>query len=225
MEPYYIKLCYIIVMQNKKVYVSYFIHEKTLDYLDGKGCHTVIIGPLANVLSPVSSHPDIRMCLTPKGIYFGDLEKLTGEYPADVLYDAACVGDWIVCSRYTDPELIEYAGLKPVFVKQGYVKCNIAVVDDKHVITEDAGIASALRGRTDIEVLKVRGGHAALPGYENGFIGGACGRVGDEIIFNGDLSKHPDFEAIVEFIEGCGLKCVWFEDCLLTDIGSIIAEG
>ncbi len=61
-----------------------------------------------------------------------------------------------------------------------------------------------------------------LPGYDTGFIGGTSGRVGDEIIFNGDLSAHPDCQAIRQFIEERGLKVRYFSGYPLRDIGSII---
>jgi len=83
--------------------------------------------------------------------------------------------------------------------------------------------ANALKN-TDVEVLTVREGHVLLPGFDTGFIGGASGRVGDEIIFNGDLSAHPDFEKIRDFIQCRGLKVRYFPGLPLTDIGSIIEE-
>ena len=61
-----------------------------------------------------------------------------------------------------------------------------------------------------------------LPGYDTGFLGGTSGRVGDEIVFNGDLSAHPDFEAIKDFIRSRGLQIKYFESYPLRDIGSII---
>ena len=73
-----------------------------------------------------------------------------------------------------------------------------------------------------LNVLKVTPGHVLLPGYSEGFIGGTAGRVGDEILFNGDLSAHPDFGAIRDFIRERGLGLKYFDDCQLTDIGSVI---
>ena len=51
-----------------------------------------------------------------------------------------------------------------------------------------------------------------------------CNFNDNEIVFNGDLSAHPDFETIKEFIESRGLRCVWTTDMPLTDIGSVIEE-
>ena len=67
-------------------------------------------------------------------------------------------------------------------------------------------------------------GHVLLPGYDEGFIGGASGRVGDEVIFHGDLAAHPDFRGIVSFIESRGLRVKYFGGFALTDIGGIIEK-
>lgn len=44
-----------------------------------------------------------------------------------------------------------------------------------------------------------------LEGQPYGFLGGASGKVGNTIIFNGDITRHSDYEAIREFIESRGL--------------------
>ena len=106
-------------------------------------------------------------------------------------------------------------------VKQGYACCSIVPVDEDSIITADRGIARAAEA-AGIRVLTVEAGHVELPGYDTGFLGGTSGRVGDEIIFNGDLSAHPDFEAIRDFIGSRGLKIKYFESYPLRDIGSII---
>ena len=106
--------------------------------------------------------------------------------------------------------------------RQGYTKCSTVVVDSRSLITADQGIAAACSKAEDLDVLLVQEGHVALEGYDTGFIGGASGRVGDEIIFNGDLSAHPDFQKIKDFIEERGLECKWLPEYPLTDIGTIM---
>jgi hypothetical protein len=54
-----------------------------------------------------------------------------------------------------------------------------------------------------------------------GFIGGCCGKIGEQLVFYGDISKHPDFERIYKFIKDRNIKIKWF-DFPLEDIGSII---
>ncbi len=146
-------------------------------------------------------------------------------YPHDIAYNAACTGRYFIHNlKYTAPELIRAVrdtGMRMIDVKQGYSKCSTVIVDEQSVITYDRGIASACRD-AGMDVLTVRPGHVLLPGYNTGFIGGASGRIGDTILFYGDLSAHPDFEAIAAFIRSRGLEPKWFEEWPLTDIGSII---
>ncbi|MBQ1825580.1 MAG: hypothetical protein II113_03075, partial [Firmicutes bacterium] len=42
------------------------------------------------------------------------------------------------------------------------------------------------------------------------------------LVFNGDLSAHPDYRAITDFASEHGVGVKFFADWKLTDIGSII---
>ena len=42
------------------------------------------------------------------------------------------------------------------------------------------------------------------------------------VLFNGDLSVHPDFKIISDFINSCGLSVAWVCNKKLSDIGSIL---
>ena len=208
---------------KRTAYISEEAEGELFDYLSAQGCKLIKVRPHANVDPAICRHPDVYMCSLGSELFMGDAKKLGPKYPEDVLYNAARVGKYFVCSKYVDSALLARAkelGLAPVFVPQGYVKCNLAVLDGRHVITEDAGIAKALE-KTEIEVLLISPGRVSLPGYANGFVGGWCGRVGNEMVFHGDISKHPDFARIEAFVEGCGLGLRYF-DFELRDIGSII---
>ena len=112
-------------------------------------------------------------------------------------------------------------GLEIIKCRQGYVKCNVVILDDTHIITEDIGIAKSLE-ETEIDCLLIESGYVKLKGFSYGFIGGASGKLGETIIFNGDLSSHPDFEKIKTFIESLGLRLWYTKSYPLEDIGSII---
>ena len=124
-----------------------------------------------------------------------------------------------------------------VDVPQGYTRCCCLPVDDTSFITSDRGIEKALTA-AGADVLLIGKGHIELPGFDYGFIGGCAGHVmipsgntSDDynghmvptILFNGDLSNHPDFESIIGFINKRNLNIAYFEDYPLTDIGSIFA--
>ena len=241
------------------VYISALADERLKAYLRGEGHNLIQIEDTGLVYEEVASHPDIYMCklgAQPEDpVFVGDREKLGFKYPANIRYNAAVCGKYFIHNlKYTAPELLEaakqhigkkYAGATDteavtfINVPQGYTRCNIVVVDDSHIITEDVGIAKAIdkamqataSNSTEtaedcrIKVLLIEPKQVKLPGFKYGFIGGASGRIGDEIIFNGDLAAHSDFKKIKEFIEGCGLKLKYFEEYPLTDIGSIIESA
>ena len=164
-------------------YVSEKANKELTDYLLSEGLKIVFVSKTADVSDPVSCHPDIYYCLLKNGIYEGDPSLLSETYPGDVLYNASALGPYLICSKNTSEDLIEKSGLTPVFVRQGYVKCNLAVLDDSHVITEDRGIAKTLESLPGIECLLIDEGGVVLPGFDHGFIGGATGRMGNKMIF------------------------------------------
>jgi len=235
----------------KKAYISQEAHEDILEYLKESGyeIHFVVPeGELSDAASgktqlterkvraakAVASHADIYCCklgaAPDSPVFLGDPKKIGAEYPKDIVYNAAIVGNCFIHNLdYTDGKLLDAfkeqnigKDIKLINVKQGYTKCNLVVVDDAHAITSDMGIAQALNDE-NIEVLVINQGFVSLQGFDYGFLGGASGRIDDEIVFNGDLSAHPDFDEIVEFIEKTGLKVRFFKNYPLTDIGSIIA--
>ena len=212
------------------IYISARAGAPLCDYLESIGYKLINISGSA-VYDAVSDHPDIYMCAGRPGsgeIIFGDEKKLGRDYPENIIYNAVILDRYLIHNlRYTDEEVLKYAeanGLITINVKQGYTRCSCVVVDGNSVITADRGIAEALSRYPDIDILTVDSGGVLLPGHDEGFLGGASGRVGSEIVFNGDLSKHPDFDRICGFIRTRGLEVRYFREYPLDDIGSII-EG
>ena len=211
-------------MRNK-VIVSKDAGDELKAYL-GERAQVILFGGISTVAEPIRNHPDLLYCrLKEDVIFMGNDQLLTPEYPGDIIYNGFSTGKYFIHDlRYTDEQLlkaVEELGLIPVNVKQGYACCSIVPVDEDSIITADRGIAKAAEA-AGITVLTVSPGHVELPGYDTGFLGGTSGKVGDEIIFNGDLSAHQDFRAIRDFIEARGLRIKYFENYPLRDIGSII---
>ena len=226
------------------VYLSEHANNILKNYLREKG-HTIVeVVKTEAVYDAVSSHSDIYLCsigndmilspeqavniggvLEERGISYTLGKPLKGtNYPDNIAYNAACIGSYLIHNlKYTDAAILKKAeehGLKTIQVKQGYTKCSLVIVDERSLITADKGIASRL-SQYPLDVLLITEGHVRLEGFPFGFLGGASGRVGDEILFNGNLSAHPDFERIADFIESRGLKPVFFKEYPLEDIGSI----
>jgi len=227
------------------------ISEETNDILKeylNKDNKLIEIKKTDTVYNAVSSHVDIYVCnilgnliVAKEQIEYIDEELkkskikyelgnsvLKSEYPNNICYNGVQLGsNFIHNIKYTDEKILNIAkenNLNIINVKQGYSKCSITIVDDNSVITSDEGIAKELV-KHKIDVLLIKAGSVKLEDFEYGFIGGASGRVGNEIVFNGNLEEHPDYIKIINFIEKKKLKVKYFKEYPLTDIGSIIEIG
>jgi len=158
-------------------------------------------------------------------VFYGNAEQLGFKYPNNAKFNGVVMGKYFIHNtKYSSHDLLVEAkrlDKKVIHVEQGYTKCNMAVIDDNTAITSDKGIAEAL-ANTTIKLLVIEPGHVLLQGQKYGFIGGASGRVGNEMIFHGNLSAHPDFNRIVDFLNENQCNYKYFEEFELEDIGSII---
>ena len=214
------------------IHISVNAYPEVLEALRDEGHQIAPEGPKQAVSEAISTHPDIfmyKLGAAPKSPVFRGNETLLGPvYPSDVPYNAVVTERFMICNTKTvsvgllSAAKALYPDIQTIHVPQGYTKCNIVVVDENHFITEDAGIYDAVESFA--ECLLIKPGHVLLPGFKRGFIGGASGRIGDEIWFNGDFEAHPDHESIRNFIEGCRLGIRSFTGLPLLDIGSIIEE-
>ena len=212
-------------MKNELI-LSRDAYPELITCLESMGFSLKFSGTLDKVTYPIRNHADLLYCRLKDGeVFTGDSEKLRDTYPGDCIYNAFSTGRYFIHDLgITDPELLKRAEeleLIPVSVRQGYSNCSIVPVDEGSIITYDRGISVKARA-AGIDVLEIEPGHVELEGYDTGFLGGASGKAGDTIVFNGDLSEHPDFGRICSFIEERGLRVRFFEGLPLKDIGSVI---
>lgn len=225
------------------IFISELADKAFINYMKNQG--TVILVPADARFDPrISSHPDLVISILDgtlvldKLIHSSILQKLDAmeipyvlgssklgdEYPADIAYNAVITGKHLIHKlNYTEPLILQHCrntNKTLLHVNQGYTKCSTVVVDDNHLITGDRGIYEATRDY--LEVLLVKPGNVTLEGYDYGFLGGCSGVINDTVVFHGDLSTHPDFLQIKEFLEGASKKLVYFRDFPLRDIGSIL---
>ncbi len=163
-------------------------------------------------------------------------ESPYGAYPTDTAFNALTVGRFMFARLASlAPSLKQYAddmGLTPINVNQGYAKCStLAIPSARAAITADKGMAAAMES-AGISVLRISEGHIALDGCEYGFIGGAsfvwepicCCSVAEHtrrVFFFGDIRRHPDGEAIVDFLHRFGCETVSLGG-ELTDFGGAV---
>lgn len=222
-----------------KIYISHLADNKIKDFLCSLGYELILIKPMADVDESIACHPDIYFCHLGRSyqnnatgnmnnaLFHGKPSKLKHDYPGHAIYNGCSTGKFFLHNlKITDEELLKTVddfGLIKVHVPQGYAKCTCVVVDENSIITADMGIAKTAV-KAGLDVLIIQKAQVLLEGYPYGFLGGASGKVGNTILFNGDLSAHSDFDRIKDFIYSRGLNIKYFEEYPLTDIGSIIEE-
>lgn len=215
-----------------KIYISSLAPKELYDYFKVKGHSIEKLQSAGRTYMPVDTHPDMFICKmgvkSGSALIKADIAEIGEKYPENIRFNAVCTEKFFMHSlKYTSSKLIKEAdlmGLKLIDVNQGYTKCNTVVVDDNSVITSDVSVFRAAKNH-GVDVLMISKGFVNLSGFEYGFLGGASGRVDNEIVFCGNLSVHPDFNSIARFIYERDVGIKYFSSFLLTDIGSIIQEN
>lgn len=209
------------------VYVSSKANAILKKYLSDVGHNVKEVKETVKMDPTIATHPDIYMCALRDSVYHGELFLLNPHYPAHAIFNGCSTGKYFIHNlKYTAPGLLNAVraeGQTELHVKQGYAKCSCVVVDEDSIITADRGIWKTA-ANVGMNVLLIEKSQVILEGQPYGFLGGASGKVGNSIIFNGDITRHSDYEAIRYFIEIRGLEIVYFKEYRLTDIGSIIEE-
>ena len=216
------------------IYLSQHAGRPLIQYLKQHGFNiSLLTGADTPVYQEISTHPDIHMCQLglwdEPQLFMGNIDKLARNYPGNIIYNAICTSEYFIHNlKYTDSVLLSEAvksGRKTIHVPQGYSRCSCLPVTDNSFITSDAGMQKALEA-DGAHVLFIQKGHVLLPGFDYGFIGGCAGHITINgkctIIFNGNLSRHPDYKKIAAFIKDRDIEIVYFDSYPLEDIGSIL---
>lgn len=194
-----------------------------------------LLSPCDDLAAPVSKHADMllgvldgRLIVT-RSYYeknsevFADCDPLItderhgGKYPADILLNFIDTKNAVIGYKKALTKLIS----KPVInVRQGYARCSTLVCGNL-AVSADKGILSVLES-LGYDTLLISAGHIDLPGYGNGFIGGASFVDGGGVYFFGSLSYHPDGYKIKEFIISHGAELLELDDKPLLDLGGAV---
>lgn len=143
------------------------------------------------------------------------------DYPADVGLNGCIVGNNIFCMSSACDERL-YGGRNVIDVKQGYAKCSVCVVDERHIISDDESIYKAAL-KNGIDCLKIGKGAIELNGFDYGFIGGSSFKADKKTVaFTGTLKNHPDLEKITRYIRELGMEIIYLTEEPCFDVGSII---
>lgn len=222
--------------------------EKTIYSLEKAGLYVIPTTVINGLYDSVATHADMQIhylgsnkfiCAPETFLHYKKLlpdefTLLTGsvqvgsEYPHDIAYNAAALKDFVICNAaYTAIEILsEYKCMNKniLNVKQGYSKCNTAIVTGNSIITSDIGIYKK-SVENEINVLKITSGNIKLRGMEYGFIGGATGLIAENVLgVNGNIHTHIDSDEIKTFCSKRNVEIVPLKDGILEDIGTIITN-
>lgn len=151
-------------------------------------------------------------------------EKLNPDYPNDVKFNAARIGDYLICKKDSaEGNILKSVPPRNIIdVPQGYSKCSTLIVDEKSVVTADVHIHERAI-KNGIDSLLIPPGNISLPGYDYGFIGGTGAKLSkDNIYFTGNLMSHPSGKEIADFITKRDISIIMGSSEKLIDIGGII---
>lgn len=228
----------------KSLVVDYRISKKSLNTLEDLGYKIIKTQKELGVQDAICGHPDIVLCklknhdCVAKTTFRGFLNNETEcnviegnsilgkDYPFDIAYNAALVGNNLFCNeKYTDIAILNYCranNIKIINVNQGYAKCSICIVSDNAIITADKNISVAAN-KNNIDVLLIENKGVILKGYNEGFFGGATGLIEKDLLaVNGNIELHKDCNRIKRFCANYGVNVLSLSDEPIYDIGSII---
>ena len=228
------------------VIVDRFSNEEVFSFLDKHSIKYIKSFDMDGLYQPVNTHPDMQIHFfdevtavsAPKAYsYYKDrlpksITLLKGDkdpdctYPGDCAYNVAKVGKKVIgklsCVDAVIKEIYSQKGYDFITVNQGYTKCNLLIVDENSVITEDVGLSNNLR-KCGIDVLTLKTLSVKLKNFNNGFIGGASGFISkDTILFTGNIKLHPEYQLIKSFIKERKVNIISLSSTALEDFGSVL---
>ena len=219
--------------------ISYKASEDFKNFLRANGFSFIETIANPNLDPRIDDHPDLSLfkidhkaLVVDEAVFSYYEEKLEGydlikgekvgeKYPKDALYNLVRFKDFYIHNDFTEKNIVNFFKeneISHIKVNQGYTRCSLIPLGDL-LITCDYGIYKALKNKVDIEL--VDNDKVILDGFDQGFLGGTCGLVRNQLIFSGDISRHKAFYKIEEICKNKNIDIIYPETELI-DLGSII---
>lgn len=219
--------------------ISYKASEDFKNFLKMNAYSFIETSPNPNLDPRIGDHPDLSLfkigektLVVDESVLSYYEEKLEGyrlikgeklglKYPLDALYNIVRFKDFYIHNDFTEKTIGKFFvenKISHLKVKQGYTRCSLIPLRDL-LITSDYGIYKALKNKIDIEL--VDEDRVNLDGFDQGFLGGTCGLVGNKLIFMGDISRHKAYARLKELCQKQNIE-ISYPKTDLVDLGSII---
>ena len=227
-----IKVSTVIVDKN--------IHNETKKLISDLGIKIIETISVDDITDCTSSHPDMQFlhlgntrALAAKQTYeyyksklpefdITCVDKVYSPYPNDSLLNVTIVGEFCFTSKLQWGKLEAFIDAQPIFINQGYSKCNICILNENAIITSDRGIErEALKN--GLRTYFLESNEIALDGYNNGFWGGSSGLVDrGRLLLNGNIEKLDCFDKLIDIFKKEKIEPVYHKEGEICDNGSII---
>ncbi len=229
-------------LHNKSILISP-VDAALIEAINALGINTIFSNYINNLISYERYHADMQLLKIKNrifvpanavslidriSVYSDDIcicKALETLYPHNVALNAALVGNNLFCKvDALAAEVRDFCinnDIRLVNVNQGYAKCSTLIVNDNAIITADPTIHKAATD-VNIDALLINQGHIVLDDKNYGFIGGASGVIGDNVLFFGDLDTHPDAESIKLFLKKYNMRHISLYSGKLKDIGGFV---
>jgi len=224
----------------KRLLVDKCISNESINFLKSLDFKLIYSTEIAEITNSTSTHPDMQFVKidTKKAIvasqslkYYNNLlpdfdlipiNNIRSPYPYDTLLNFVLIGDVTICTKNQFDYVEQLKSFKQTFIKQGYAKCSICVLNDNAIITGDRGIAKSLEG-SSIKAYYLPSDEIKLKGYENGFWGGASGLIEEnKLFFNGNIESLSCYNDLIDILNKQKIEPVYPKQTSVYDNGSII---
>lgn len=153
-------------------------------------------------------------------------KRINDKYPDDIAYNILKINDYLIFKKnMLDFNIEKYAvsnNLKSIYVKQGYVKCSVVIIDDNTIITQDKNIYKNCKDFIE-NTLLIESGNIKLENFDTGFIGGTCGMIDKNVIcFYGDIELYKNKNTLKNFLSELNIDYIYPKGIDFVDLGSII---
>lgn len=242
----------VVKSREKICIVSSQAPKPVVKKLQALNYNVLCLPVLTDLNSKEGAHPDMQFCrisetelvhapgVDPSIIsylkekHFTIIEgntKLKRKYPHNIAYNLLVTDTLFFHNlKYTDSLLFQKlcaGGLSPVQSKQGYAACSSFAIKTPEgkmlILTGDRGMEKNCMNQ-GLEVIFCEGTeNIRLRGYDHGFVGGCCGKDGNQLLTCGSIEKtFYNGKEILEQLRREGITVTNLWGGRMRDIGGIL---